>query len=197
MAENKQDGIAIFDTLFTNNHICMMKLLLPLLSPSMQKSIALYIKYRELQYTLLYFSKHPLGLVGVNATGPPTDTGAVLDSILPYCNDKERQSITQIRNLMQTMQSMKDMMEMMETMKELFPEGFSGGSGDGNSMDFSQMSEMFSAFGGGASPDMFKAFSQGGISPEILAAFSGGTSPDIFSAFTGGGNSAQPPPARE
>jgi len=31
MAENKQYGIDVFDTLFTNNHICMMKLMLPLL----------------------------------------------------------------------------------------------------------------------------------------------------------------------
>ena len=42
---NNQDGIIAFDTLFTNNHICMMKLLLPMLPPSNQKSIAIYIKY--------------------------------------------------------------------------------------------------------------------------------------------------------
>lgn len=145
MAENKQDGIAIFDTLFTNNHICMMKLMLPLLSPSLQKGIAVYIKYQELQYTLQYFSKHPLGLIGANSADTSDESNTILDNLLPYCTPKERQNVTQLRNMMQTMQNMKEMMEMMETMKELFPEGFAGG-GDG--MDFSQISEMFSAFGG-------------------------------------------------
>lgn len=156
MAENKQDGIAVFDTLFTNNHICMMKLMLPLLSPTMQKGIAIYIKYQELQYTLQYFSKHPRGLIGANSTDSSNSTDTIFDSMLPYCTAKEKQNITQVRNMMQTMQNMKNMMEMMETMKELFPEGFAGG---GEGMDFSQMSEMFSAFGGGdISPDLFSAF---------------------------------------
>lgn len=172
MSENKQDGIAIFDTLFTNNHICMMKLLLPLLSPTMQKGIAIYIKFQELQYTLQYFTKHPLGLVGTNASTASADTNAVLDSILPFCAEKERQSLTQMKNMMQTMQNLKDMMEMLETMKELFPENFSG---NGENRDFSQMAEMFSAFGdGGISPDIMGAFSGGGISPDIMAAFGGG-----------------------
>lgn len=182
MAENKQDGIAVFDTLFTNNHICMMKLLLPLLSPSMQKGIAIYIKFQELQYTLQYFTRHPLGLVGTNTGNAPPDTNAVLDSILPLCAEKERQSLTQIKNMMQTMQNLKDMMEMMETMKELFPEGFTGG-GDGG-MNFSQMAEMFSAgSGNGNAMDLsqmakiFSSFGGSGISPDMMAAFSSGCAP--------------------
>jgi len=189
MAENKQDGIAIFDTLFTNNHICMMKLLLPLLSPTLQKGIAIYIKFQELQYTLQYFTKHPLGLIGANTDTASTDTDAVLDSILPFCTEKERQSLTQMKNMMQTMQNLKDMMEMLETMKELFPENFSG---TGENRDFSQMAEMFSAFGGGGiSPDMMAAFNGGNISPDILAAFSGGDfSPDIRGSSKQGSASA-------
>ena len=183
MAENKQDGIAVFDTLFTNNHICMMKLLLPLLSPSMQKGIAIYIKFQELQYTLQYFTRHPLGLVGTNIGTAPADTNAVLDSILPFCAEKERQSLTQMKNMLQTMQNLKDMMEMMETMKELFPEGFVG-SGNGNGMDFSQMAEMFSAGSGNGNgmdfsqmAEMFSAFGGGGISPDIMATFGSGCIP--------------------
>lgn len=150
MAENKQYGIDVFDTLFTNNHICMMKLMLPLLPSSLQKNIAIYIKYLELQYTLQYFSRHPLGLMGTASSHMTGGTDTVLNSMLPYCTPKERQNLTQIRNMIQTMENMKDMMEMLETMKELFPEGFSG---NGENMDFSQMAEMFSAFGGGIFPN--------------------------------------------
>lgn len=150
MAENKQDGIAIFDTLFTNNHICMMKLMLPLLPPSLQKWFALYIKYMELQYTFQYFSRHPLGLIGADSSGSASGPHTILENMLPYCTAKERQNLTQIQNMIQTMQSMKDMMEMMDNMKELFPEGFAGAS-DG--MDISQMAEIFSSFGGFNSSD--------------------------------------------
>ncbi len=161
MAENKQDGIAVFDTLFTNNHICMLKILLPFLPPSYQKSIAIYIKYLEFQYTFQYFSRHPSGLsLGQNSCGQNAFTpDAIWENLLPFCNQKEKQNFTQMRNMMQTFRNMKDMMEMMETMKEFMPEGFGNGGfenftkafglgneGPDGGMDFSQMAEMFSAF---------------------------------------------------
>jgi len=40
------------------------------------------------------------------------ETDTVLNSMLPYCTPKERQNLTQIRNMIQTMENMKDMMEM-------------------------------------------------------------------------------------
>lgn len=146
MADNKQDGIAVFDTLFTNNRICMMKIVLPFLPPSFQKSIAIYIKYLELQYTMQYFAKHPLGIFsGQNATESQTlDPDTMWENILPYCTPAEKEKVKQMRDMMQTFNSMKDMMEMLETMKELFPEGFTSPEG---------MSEMFS--GGFGVPENF------------------------------------------
>ncbi len=156
MEENKQDGIAVFDTLFTNNHICMLKVLLPFLPPASQKSIAVYIKYLEFQYTLQYFSKHPFGLsTSTSSHGQnPPNLEDMWEKLMPYCNSSEKQKFQQMRNMMQTFQNMKDMMEMMDTMKELFPEGLNGADissmmGNSNGMDFSQfsqMSELFSAF---------------------------------------------------
>lgn len=178
MAENKQYGIDVFDTLFTNNHICMMKLMLPLLPSSLHKSIAIYIKYLELQYTLQYFSRHPLGLAGTTSSNIAGGTDTVMDSMLPYCTPKERQNLTQIRNMMQTLQNMKDMMEMLETMKELFPEGFA--TGDGNISP-----EILSAFDSGISPEIFSAFTQNNVTP------------DIFAAFAKGDASSQTSPSRE
>lgn len=123
--ENKQDGITLFDTLFTNNHICIMKLLLPLLSPSKQKNLAIYIKFLELQYTLQYFSHHPQGLCfSTQNTGASYDIENVFDNFLPYCTPREKDNIMQIRNLMNNFHNLQDMMEMINTMKELFPENF-------------------------------------------------------------------------
>lgn len=151
--DNNQDGIALFDTLFTNNHISLLKLLLPLLSPSGQKSLAFYIKYLELQYTIQYFARHPQGII----FSPPNtentyDLNHVLTSALPYCNPREKDTLMQLRNMINNFQNIQDMLEMLNTMKELFPEGFepseSGGMFGGFSPEmFEQISSMFGTSG--------------------------------------------------
>ena len=52
MDEKEQDNVAAFDMLFTTNQIQIMKTLLPCFDRPMQKYLAIYIKYQELQYTL-------------------------------------------------------------------------------------------------------------------------------------------------
>lgn len=136
--ENKQDGIIAFDTLFTNNHICMLKLLLPMLPPSNQKSIAIYIKYMELQYTLQYFARHPQGFYIPTAPNDniPPDINTLIETLLPYCTSREKESFTQMRNMFNTFRNMQEMMEMMNMIKEMFPEGFApSGSNDCDTPD--------------------------------------------------------------
>lgn len=160
MADNKQDNIAIFDTIFTNNRICMMKIVLPFLPPSFQKSIAVYIKYLELQYTMQYFSKHPLGIFptqnGADSSSPDPD--AIWENILPYCTPAEKENVNQMRNMVQTFKNLKDMMEMMETMKELFPDGFGTTDGFGFPAGFSSPDGMGGLFPGGLSPELLNQF---------------------------------------
>lgn len=144
--DNNQDGIALFDTLFTNNHISLLKLMLPLLSSSGQKSLALYIKYLELQYTIQYFTRHPQGIIFSTPNTENTyDLNHVLTSALPYCNPQEKDTLMQLRNMLGSLQNLQDMMEMLNTMKELFPEGFEPSENGG----------MF----GGLSPEMFEQIS--------------------------------------
>lgn len=156
--ENKQDGIIAFDTLFTNNHICMMKLLLPMLPPSNQKSIAIYIKYMELQYTLQYFVRHPQGFyIPIPQTDAgPHDFNTLLETLFPYCTPREKENFTQMRNMFNTFRNMQNMMEMMNMIKEMFPEGFSP------SEDFSSS----------ASSDEMSAAGFPNISPDMLAGLS-------------------------
>lgn len=134
MEDIRQSSVAIFDEQFTNNHIRKLKVLLRLLEPPMQKSIAVYIKFMELQYTL----QHP-------CPSQPVPFDNLCDELIPYCTAQEKQQFTQFRNLQQTMQNLQNMMEMLETMKELFPEGmgFGDGSGGFSPEMFSAMSSMF------------------------------------------------------
>lgn len=162
MEDIKQDSITAFDTCFTNNHIRMIKILLPFLDSSMQRNLAVYIKFQELQYVFRSFrSAHSgHGQPNLFQNNPRDfDFNTVCDELLPYCNTRERQQFIQIKNLMQTMRNLQDMMNMMETMKELFPEGMSNEGGfnpeilsglssmfGDNNMDFGQMADLFQAF---------------------------------------------------
>ena len=56
MADNHEEAanVTAFDALYTTNQIQKLKVLLPYIEPSMQKNMAVYIKYMELQYTMHY-----------------------------------------------------------------------------------------------------------------------------------------------
>lgn len=118
MEHKEHDRVLAFDTLFTTNHIRMLKIVMPFFDTSMQRHIAVYIKYLELQYTLSYFNKYNL----------PTFSGSfdahtLFADILPYCSPEDQPKIRQMENLFSTLENYQNMMEMMTMMKEMFPEG--------------------------------------------------------------------------
>lgn len=157
--ENKQDGIIAFDTLFTNNHICMMKLLLPILPPSRQKTLAIYIKYQELQYTLQYFTRHPSGfyIPGTSGNNGSPDFNTLFENLLPYCTPGEKENISQVRNMLNSFRNMQEMLEMVNMIKEMFPEGLEGtGDGIGNLFAGGDMNNLF---GGGDMSTLFAGMS--------------------------------------
>ena len=135
-----KNNIHAFDTLFTSNHIQMYKLLLPYMDPSLQKNIAIYIKYMELQYTMFFFKEHP-------STGmhfeKSSDIKEVFEELLPLCSPKEKEYLSKYAEMFTTMDNIKEMMETVSTLKQLFPEGFSFQDMDPTSPDFMQMFQMF------------------------------------------------------
>lgn len=148
MEEQESRTITAFDSLFTNNKIQMLKILLPRLIPEQQGGFAIYIKLLELQYTLTFLRRHP----GMQLFGSAkhlsadffqednSETLALLDELLPFSGPEERTKIQSIRSMMENFKKMKEMMDMIQMMQELFPEGMGG---DGNPMEmFANMSGM-------------------------------------------------------
>lgn len=155
MNEKEQDKILAFDTLFTNNQIQMYKILLSYLQPSAQKQFAIYIKLMELQYTISFFQTHPMAVLKKLPHEEPTDTGKMVDELLPFCDIFQQNKLKQMKSMLQNFENMREMMETIQMMKELFPEGMgTGGNGEGG-MDISQV---FSMFGGGDMSDMANMF---------------------------------------
>lgn len=137
----KKDRIRAFDALFTTNHIQIYKLLLPYLDQSLQRQLAVYIKYLEFQYTADYFKNHPFGYMPREYL---SDATQLYHDILPYCSYSERKKAEQLIELFSTIKNAEEMMETVNMMKELFPEGFSFGDGENGAQDFMQMFQMLS-----------------------------------------------------
>ena len=110
------DKVLAFDTIFTSNHIKMLKILLFFLDSPMQKWLAIYIKFMELQYTLSYFNTH--SSIGIGKL----DFNEMYKEILPYCGQEERKKFEQFAQMQQMMENFKHISETMEMMKEFMPD---------------------------------------------------------------------------
>lgn len=162
MSESKQDKVAIFDTLFTTNHIRRLKVLVTYLESSMQKNMAVYIKFLELQYTMNFFRAHPYATITPSSADNSSDYTQIFGELIPYCDAAQRSQMENMQNMLQTFVNLQEMMEMVNMMKDIFPEGDNPlgsmfGNMDPASMpDMSQMFDMFQMFGnmkGGDSED--------------------------------------------
>ena len=162
MEEKGTDKVIAFDTLFTTNQIQMLKVLITYLPPENQRSLAIYIKFMELQYTMDFFQRYPnASLPGLPYEASP-GTAKLCDEILPLCDPEQRNKIGQLKGMYQTFENMQEMLEMLQMMKELFPQddtgsnngdflsGLAGLSGmpgmpDLGGIDLSQLMNLFSS----------------------------------------------------
>lgn len=168
MEKNAHDEITAFDTLYTTNHIQMLKIVLPYFDHSIRKKLTVYIKYLELQYTLSYFKEHPNELCGCSYDKKEFNISQLCTDVLPFCTSEEKQRIEQIAGLFHTIEMYKEMSQMMEVMKSFAPDTAAG-------MPFDFSPEMFSNLASGGFSD---------ISPDMLSLFS--------SLFSGNSNKENP-----
>lgn len=120
----KEDSSSVmaFDALYTNNQIQKLKVLLPYIEPSMQKNMAVYIKYMELKYTIDLFKKHPFQICAASKdTGKP-DIHEIFRELKPYCTESESRQLDQITSMLKTMEMYQDMSQTINAMQEMFPD---------------------------------------------------------------------------
>lgn len=154
MSEREQDKVWAFDTLFTNNHIQKLKILMPYFDRPMQKNMAVYIKFLELQYTLNFFRRYPSADLGPLPREDSMDISKLCDEMIPYCTQSERSQMENMQNMFRTFENYKEMMEMVQMMKEMFPEGENPMSSMFGGMDMSQMPNMSQMPSMSQMPDM-------------------------------------------
>ena len=123
-AKNEEAAnVMAFDALYTTNEIQKFKVLLPYIEPSMQKHLAVYIKYMELQYTMNYVRKHPFQISGCSISSEEKpDLRSLCRQLSLYSTSEEIRQLEQFQNMLQTMETMQEMSQTMSALQELFPD---------------------------------------------------------------------------
>lgn len=164
MDSDEHNKVIAFDTLFSTNHISMLKIMLPYMDNQIQKYFAIYIKFLELNYTIDYFKKYKAPIYGCMDQAGSPDLFKLCNELLPYCSESEKKQIEQIRNIFQSMEMYKEMSKTMEMMKDLMPEMGSMGnfsdlfSGNGSSGQESGGPDIMSMLMGMLSPEQKEMF---------------------------------------
>lgn len=160
MEQKELDKVTAFDTLFTTNHIQMMKVLSSYLPASQLQNLVIYIKIAELQYTLQLFHKHPHASLQLLTHEDTMDSAKLYEEVFPFCSPAEQEQLQRMKNMMEQFKNMQDMMEMMKLMQELSGDENNhseGSSGSFNAEGFSGMpdniADMLSMLSG--MPNMF------------------------------------------
>lgn len=120
MSEDSSNVMA-FDALYTNNQIQKLKVLLPYIEPSMQKNMAIYIKYMELKYTIDLFRRHPFHVCSSSEKKDRPDMKKICCELKPYCTEAEVKQVEQMESMFQTMEMYQEMSQAMNSMQEMFP----------------------------------------------------------------------------
>lgn len=114
-----------FDNMVTPPSLYTLKLLLPYTPSSNQRSLGIYIKFMELQYTMEHFYGFSFQK-NRKTSGPASATFSVFEDLKPYMAKEEME-------MMEQMEMMMNMMEMVQGMQTA--EGGGGASGGFNPMD--------------------------------------------------------------
>lgn len=125
MTDKKEDAsnVMTFDALYTTNQIQKLKVLLPYIEPSMQKHLAIYIKYLELQYTMDYVRRHPFQLCGCGlSSSEKPDLCKLCKELSLYSTPAEIKQLEQFQNMLKTLETVQEMSQTMSAMQEIFPE---------------------------------------------------------------------------
>ena len=125
MADNHEEAanVTAFDALYTTNQIQKLKVLLPYIDPPMQKNLAVYIKYMELQYTMRYVRRHPFQISGCSiSTDQKPDLQSLCLQLSLYSSPEEIRQLEQFRNMLQTMETFQEMSQTFSALQEIFPD---------------------------------------------------------------------------
>lgn len=126
MEQNENKAVVTFDTLYTSNHIQILKILLPYFDVKSRKNLAIMIKFMELCYTMEYFNRHTALLDAAScddqSCARQPDIIEIFEQIKNFCTPSERAMFDQLANMKRSMEMYEEMMGMMQLFNQFAPD---------------------------------------------------------------------------
>ena len=141
-----EDYVSIFDHLYTNNHIQILKSLLPFMETSDTLYLPILIKYMELKYTisLLQHSRKNTTSNEIRIAQKSTPNESKFNNnmnlndiykiIHKYLAPNEDKAFSNILNTMQTIKNFQEMQSLMESFRKLNSDNVSHSNPDLNNI---------------------------------------------------------------
>lgn len=142
--EQENDYVLAFDHFYTNNHIQILKALLPYINTQNMPMLPVMIKYMELKYTLslVQSGKNPLNqfnsasssehgqdIFMSSATNNTPELEQVYQSVKKYLAPDEEKMFSQLLKMIRTVNQAKEMQQMMEMFQSMNGDGDSAING--------------------------------------------------------------------
>ena len=132
MDEKEKDAVFLFDTLYTTNHIQMLKILLSYFPENSRNQLAIFIKFQEFQYTMEYVKNHTVSLSAQSTSEKKElDIASLCQALSPYCTEKERKMFDQVLQMKSNMDKYQEIMKIMPLMESMMSENTNTDSADG------------------------------------------------------------------
>lgn len=132
------DYVLAFDHFYTNNHIQILKSLLPFIEGGNAAMLPVFIKYMELKYTISLAGRRGNRIFAGSAKNEKSSSDGIEDNIEQiynavrrYLAPDEDKEISQLISTMRTMKNVREMQQMMEMMQSLNPNAEKGSNEGG------------------------------------------------------------------
>ena len=134
--EENTKAILAFDTLYTTNHMKILKLLIPYLESEQQKKLAVFIKWQELMFTMKFFKQYSACFYSHDfKQSKKLDLNSLIPLLSPYCSESEKAVISQFSQ----MQNIMGMMEQMQVYMPMIQQFMSSMSEDNTNSENKNM----------------------------------------------------------
>lgn len=92
------------DKVANQNHLQLVKAMLPYIQPSSQKMLSVMIKMFELQNVLRFYQQSSTGICACNATSEPPGFLDILTDVRNYCEEEEGTLVDQLIQIASTLE---------------------------------------------------------------------------------------------
>ena len=109
MEGNQENDIKLkeFDYMMISPQLQMLKAAIPYVPPAMQRMMAMFIKFSEMQHVQAMFGQGELSAMGVSSGQRPSGPLELIQAIKPYAGPREREMIENLETIQMMIQTMQ------------------------------------------------------------------------------------------